>query len=256
MNTLFTARTAMLALALGLPATAREEQKPEPHVLRVLPVGSRAPFEQELRDGVRYEVDPPEGSLPPRQLEAAAVIEPDGSGGEPGGAVREIRLRLGELSPPIEFPQPAEPRITLRDGDSAWLEASLADGRSTLLVAWRTGETWDDVGVVTLDDSATAWPADHARVVNVSPAPIGVIWNGERLGIRPGRTRLLSPPENGKAAKLQVLHPRLGGGFESLLETEIAPSSRMRRQWVVFRSDRDDARRPFQILSLAEPLRP
>ncbi|MEM9237940.1 MAG: hypothetical protein AAGB14_14295, partial [Verrucomicrobiota bacterium] len=65
-----------LFLLLMLPgsltwAEEGEETKPPPRQMRLLTVGERPPFRQEIRDGVRYELPPPPGSLPPVELEVS-----------------------------------------------------------------------------------------------------------------------------------------------------------------------------------------
>jgi hypothetical protein len=65
----------LLPLLAGLAAA----QEAPTASLRLLALGELPPFRQEIRDGVRRELDPPAGSVPPRMLEAGlpAAAEQD-----------------------------------------------------------------------------------------------------------------------------------------------------------------------------------
>ena len=51
-------QTAAMGFLTLLPAVAEPESKPARHA-RFFAVGESPPFRQEIRDGVRYELDPP-----------------------------------------------------------------------------------------------------------------------------------------------------------------------------------------------------
>ena len=50
----------------------QSERKRPPRNLRILPVGESPPYRQEIRDGVRYELPPPPGSVPPMEVSFVA----------------------------------------------------------------------------------------------------------------------------------------------------------------------------------------
>ena len=73
--------------------------KPPPRTLRVWPVGDAPPFMQEVRDGVRHELEPPPGSIPPRRVTVGLADQP---GQEEQAA--ELRLMLGRLGEAVPVP--------------------------------------------------------------------------------------------------------------------------------------------------------
>ena len=93
--------TATIAFAQA-PATPAKKPTAGQRSLRLLPLGEPPPFRQDVRDGVRYELEPDPGSVPPRQV----VL------GE-GDTITTIRLNLGRASEPIKLPVGTAP-ATLR----------------------------------------------------------------------------------------------------------------------------------------------
>ncbi|MGE9269924.1 MAG: hypothetical protein ACQKBU_03905 [Verrucomicrobiales bacterium] len=245
----------LLALATTGTFVFGQETPPEPHTVRFLPVGARAPFLQEVRDGVRYEVDPPEGSLPPRLLTVSNPLKKDGKKPTPGTTkdLEGLRVRLGEISAPMLVAKPEEMEMTFHSDGKDWLRSKLTESDRTLIVAWRTGETWDQAMSYSIDDSDSSVPHGSVRVINVAPTSVGVLWGDKRIGVKPQSSVLLPFSSGSKGQLLTVLHPTEGGSFARLLQTSVANSTSVRRQWVVFRSDRDDARKPYQVISLSEP---
>ena len=65
-----------------------------PRQVRFLALGELPPFQQEIRAGVRYELEPPPDSIPPREVML-------GFGGEKS---EPTPLRLGQLSAPLKAP--------------------------------------------------------------------------------------------------------------------------------------------------------
>ena len=243
-------RSAALWTALVAGAVAQDPAVEEV-TLRVLPLGNRAPFTQVVRDGVRHEVDPPEGSLPPREV-AVGIVAPDEA--EKKTEEKVMRLRLGEASGSIRIPRPDPAAVALKDQekDKLWLKQGLAAGNSTLLVVWRSGKTWDDTRSLALDDSPEALPPGTARVVNVAPVEVKMIWGSQRYRLPPGKSVVLRYPDGEKAVPLEILYTDPSGGLRPCLSTTAEADPSKRRQWFVFRADRADARMPVQVLPLAE----
>ncbi len=241
-----------LPLALFITSLHAEEQ---PYLLRVLTVGNRAPFQQVVRDGVRYEVDPPEGSLPPRRVAVGAA----GAEMEGDQAEDVVTLRLGEISAPVTIPASGDsadspPMVVLRDGDSGglWLKAPLLPDPRTLLVVWRVGKEWSQVKFLPLAESSQALPKDSTRVINVTPGDVGVTWAGEKILLKAGKHVRLDFPTGAEAGHLLIQYAA-GGKPVTAIDTMVENSPGTLRQWIVFKADRPDARQPVQVLPLAEP---
>lgn len=217
--------------------------------MRILAVGNRAPFRQEVRDGIRYEVDPPEGSLPPAEVHTIF----SSSGGEESSK-STVRIRLGEVSPPLRFPVPESGRIRLRDsGNQTWLQPVLSQGGATLVIAWKSGPKWNQVESLSLDDTAAAIPQGACRVVNASHIEIGVVFGDSRYRLPPGKSHVLSLDPGSSAAAMEILHAGPGGALKAALRTTVSSEPGIRRQWIVHRSDQPGARHPIGIVPVFEP---
>ncbi|MBB5351055.1 hypothetical protein HNR46_001289 [Haloferula luteola] len=238
-------RLSLLMLMLSFSALHAEEGKF--HRLRVLTVGNRAPFKQEVRDGVRYEIDPPEGSLPPREI-SVGFVKP---GDEAEDSSERLSLRLGEVSGGVQVTvkEGEAPVVTLRDSSTGdvWLKAPLGGGDATLLVVWRVGAKWDKVRFLALDESKQAVPAQATRVVNVCSGDVGVTWGEKKLLLKPGKQAKLEFPAGATGGRLLVQYPQ-GGGLATAIDTNVENEAGTLRQWVVFQADRKDSRQPVQVL--------
>ena len=91
--------------------------------MRVLPLGTRAPFIQEVRGNLRQEVDPPEGSLPPREI-VVGIPAPEGAEKKP--EEKRMHLRLGEVSEAVAQAAYVRMRSTVINGLKIPLETFLA----------------------------------------------------------------------------------------------------------------------------------
>ena len=118
---------------------AEPEHKTDRHA-RFLALGDSPPFRQEIRNGVRYELDPPPDSIPPREVvprcgkeSAAAValhLEPDQHAGRRARGRGDIDLRrAGEA--PDALP---------------WLRINRPAAGDFLVLLWRNPakKTWRD----------------------------------------------------------------------------------------------------------------
>lgn len=102
--------------------------KAEPkHSVRFLPVGDAPPFRQEVRDGVRHELEPPAGSIPPREVMIETTPE----------ETLPCRLRLGQTSQAVWLPPKLRSVTVKADGGREWLRCDLTEARDHLVVVWR-----------------------------------------------------------------------------------------------------------------------
>lgn len=220
--------------------------------MRVLPLGNRAPFIQEVRGNLRQEVDPPEGSLPPREI-VVGIPAPEGEEKKP--EEKRMNLRLGEVSEAVAMPKVDPLSVTLRDAEASkvWLKQSLPATKATLLVVWRTGNTWADNRCLALDDSSEAIPRGATRVVNVAPVEVKMIWGEQRYRLPAGKSAVLRFPDGAKTVPLQILYTDTDNKLKPCLSTTAEADTSSRRQWFVYKADRTDARTPVQVLPLNEP---
>ena len=206
----------------------------EPRHARLLAVGEPPPFRQEVRDGVRYELEPPAGSIPPREV----LI---------GDAV--ARLRLGRTSEPLEVPAGAGPLVIARRDDAAdaepWLRLETPETGDFLVVLWRdpAAGTWEKARSMVLPGTA---PAGSVRFVNASPATVGVVIAGEKLALKPGTDFQRQVPP-GAERDFEIQAAIAGGGTGRLHSGTISQAAGERSLVLIYRADGESPRRPLKV---------
>ncbi|MEK7953467.1 hypothetical protein [Luteolibacter soli] len=240
-----------VATSIAMLGLASAQQPVEQVTVRVLPLGNRPPFVQEVRGNMRQEIDAPEGSLPPGEI-SVGIPAPEG---EEKKADKLMHLRLGEVSEAVAMPKIDPPTVTLRDpaANKIWLKQTLGTTKSTLLVVWRPGDKWNEPRCLPLDDSTEAIPRDGIRVVNVAPVEMKMIWGEQRLRLLPGKAIVLRFPEGSKTAPFQILFTDTDNKLKPCLNTTAELDTGSRRQWFVFKDDRTATRMPVQVVPLSEP---
>lgn len=160
-----------------------ETKKDAPRQVRFLAVGEAPPFEQEVRDNIRYEVEPPVGSIPPREV----VL---GFGDK---QTESTRLLLGQLSLPMKAPSGTGPLVLgLRsDAEDAepWLRLTRPAEGDFLVLLWRDAKqgSWQKARSLVVPDDAVSAPAGSVRYINVSPFPVGIRLGAENLVLEAGK---------------------------------------------------------------------
>ncbi len=233
----------MVVLLLTAWSTAAEPaMEPLRHV-RFLAVGDSPPFRQEIRDGVRYELEPPPGSIPPRE-----VIP--GFGGKPAGAVP---LRLGRISPRVVAPPGRGPLKLWRAGDaleaSPWVSLERLQTGDFLVILWRgpKAETWNLASSLVVADA----PAGSARILNLFPLQVRVRWGAESLLLPPGAT-ILRPIPQDAPVHLQILAADATGAMKRHHSGEVSAIRGERCLVTIQRADGVAPRRPLKVSILRE----
>lgn len=226
---------------------AEEEPKPVRHA-RILPIGDLPTFRQEIRDGIAYELDPPPGAIPPRQ-----VIP--GTGEETSKAVP---LRLGFITPFVKVPGGEGPLMLRREGEKAesvpWLSVKRPQDGDFLIYLFRspTGNTWDQPAALVVPDGA-ATPAGSARITNLFPQAVRVVVGTEGILLGPGKTflRTLKP---GAEVTFQILIPDSAGVMKAYYSGSITQNPGERGLITIYRADGEKPRRPLKVSMLREPV--
>jgi hypothetical protein len=243
-----------VTIAAGLVAgvslsPGQETTKPEPQsrTLRVLPLGDSPPFRQEIRDGVRYELEPPPGSVPPRQLAFGA---PE--------AGLTIRLNLGRVSEPVPIPGGASPfSFRLPDNDETaqpWLRVSLPETGSQLALVWRDpGSSWDRPRSILIPESAQAFPEGSLRLVNLTAAPIAAIVGDDRVPLSPGQV-VVKPIQVGGDVPVQLAYTDASGAIHRFHSSSVLLNNGERGQLIIHRADGEKPRHPLKVITLNERL--
>lgn len=248
----FLVHSMATALAVSfLPSLMAEEEEVIPHVFRVLPLGDHPPFRQEVRDGVRYEIDPPEGSVPPPKVEVA-------TGGDSGVAIEgkllPFRLRLGSPSVARRVKVGDVRSVGLIDEEGEeWARLPLAKGDRSLVVAWRTEEgDWSEPRFAPLGDGPAAVPPGSVRFFNASRTPVGLQWGNEKLGLKPGKLLVREFPEGAARVVLMVLYPGDDGEFRQVFSNVVDRDAGKMHQFFIYQTDGEGARGPVRVVPLIE----
>lgn len=249
-----TALPFLLAFLLWAPGSKAEE-KPSEHGrhMRFLAVGEAPPFQQEIRDGVRYELEPPAGSIPPREILPGF--------GKPEDAKPPVRVSLGRISEPIKVPAGEGPLEIRRredgEGTAPWLSLTRPGSGDFLVVLWREpkAKTWDKVRSLILPEDPVSMPAGTWRVMNVSTATVGVTLAGEKLLLESGKTfRRILPV--GQESICEVFLHDTTGNPKRLYSAGILQNPGERGLVLIYLADGENPRRPVKVSVQREPISP
>jgi len=242
------ALAAAVLPAQDAPAPTGAEKRRPPRHVRVLPVGESPPYRQEVRDGVRYELPPPSGSVPPREVSYL------GADGQAAGSV----LRLGMVGEPIPVPEGPSP-VVLRDGPASaldappWIVANLPETGDALLGVWRAGEGWAKPRWLVLGDGPEACPAGTVRLVNVSPAEIALEAGPiPRTEVGPGQVARLPVGVAAEVPFRLSYHDPRDGTWRQFRSSALAQGGGERTTFVVFRADGAQPAEPLKTVILRE----
>ncbi len=239
---------SVLLLVSGA-AYAQEKPKAAGRHVRFLAVGEMPPFRQEIRGDVRYELDPPEGSIPPREM----MI---GSG---GNKKESASLRLGQISAPLVVPAGTGPLVLRRPGekdDSApWLRLTRPESDDFLVILWRASPkgTWNEAGALILPDGPLSAPAGSVRVINIAPVDVGIVIGSEKLILSAGRTFQRQVPA-GPDQAFQIVVNDATGTPRRLHTGTVTQNPGERSLVLIYRADGEAPRRPVKVSVQREPV--
>jgi hypothetical protein len=257
---------AVLISVVAPPLVAEPKAAP-PRQARFLAVGDMPPFRQEIRDGVRYELEPPADSLPPAEITVGAAEEAPKDPPVPataGGAapLPAAPLHLGRIGGPLVIPAGAGPLDLLRSANGVpgerWLRLQRPETGNLLVLMWRDPrqEDWKSPSAMILSDDASAFPADTVRIVNLFPQAVRVAWGKEMLTLEPRKT-LLKPLETGTgtaATTFQILATDSSGRAKRYYSGAVTQNPGERGWVIIHRADGEAPRRPLKVVMLREPM--
>ncbi|MFC7338573.1 hypothetical protein ACFQY0_15365 [Haloferula chungangensis] len=236
----------LLLLAAALVLRAEEEAKPvktPPRQMRLLTVGEEPPFRQEIRDGVRYQLPAPPGSLPPVALEVS-VASSEGKDEASGS----LRLRIGSISAPVTVPGGGSPllfRVPEAGQESEpWHRLQPPESGDFIVVMWRgqKDNTWDKPSSLVIPANL---PPGKASMVNVAPGPLAVVYNSERIALPPLRP-VMRPLSPDKPIGFQVGLAK-GNGLQRLISRSLEQGPGQHSIVVFYRADGEKPRSPLGI---------
>jgi hypothetical protein len=243
-------RSLILFAAFLTAATAAEESKPPPaRSARFFPVGESPPFRQEIRDGVRYELEPPPNSIPPREVLPLAGEKPEAA----------VDLRLGRISVPVKVPS-GEALYQLlpaggKPGDKPWHQFKRPETGDFLVFFWRKPGPagWSEVSHLVVPDGPLGNPAGTVRIVNLFPQTIQFLWGPEAIVLKAGAhvSKTIQP---GAETPIVVLSSDAAGAAKRYFSTTVTQNPGERGWIVLHRADGEAPRRPLKVLIIREPV--
>lgn len=238
----------ILAVSAWGQDDAVEEKKEVPkRSVRLLAVGNSPPYRQEVRDGVRYELPPPPGSIPPRTLMLVRMTEEDPV------ELGELRLQLGRLSGEIELRE-GEGTLQLRDDKGApWATVPCPAEGDFLVLLWR-------------DPAVGVWTQPKLKVVpdlrepgkvsflNVSRSPVAIVVGERRQALKPLQ-QWVTDLGAGEPVSFQLGMAGEDGRLEREVSLALEQSEGESTLVIIASSDGERARRPLKITRLRERVR-
>lgn len=224
-----------------------------PHQLRLLAVGNPPPFKQEIREGVRYEIPAPDGTIPPRTLKLPALSE-DGTPGEGEGEGASIKIRLGQTTSPITFTTPKSGRLGIKsDKGAKWLDIPLQQCGASLALIWRGGKDWHEPRAIVVPDDAAARAEGTVAFANLTAAPMAIVIGTEKIRLNPGKTfeRKITP--GGTALPLEISYPLQSGELRNCHSSSLEFNRGSFHRIIIYAADGSDPRMPVKVLQLQEP---
>lgn len=240
-----------LLLVLFAPVWGQETTSATRGWLRILPVGDAPPFRQEIRGGVRHELDTPEGALPPREL-----VVPVQKGKDDGEA--KVRLRLGQVSE--AFLVRAGPLVLSErpeaDDSEGWTKITMPERSAALAIVFRDprGKSWESVLSIVSADDIASFPAGRVRFVNATPFLVSVMFQGKSTVMKPGQVMLKQPAAGAvmKDQSLKVAMRDSKGRTTRIFDSTVSQNPGERTNVIIHWSDGENPRRRARVLLQCE----
>lgn len=238
---------AVLLVAAASAQEAGEDAEKPRGWLRLLPVGDLPPFRQEIRNGVRVELPPPPGSVPPRR-----ILVP-GAGEE----ATEQRLQLGTATSPVVTTAGVRPLLSVGESGAgpAWMKVRMPEHPAALAILFRDprADTWDQARSLVLRDDLATHPEGAVRVVNASVFLARVEVGDESVDLAPGKTFVRRREGSGEQRNIPLrVAVRLGPDWVPIYDSGLSQARGERTNVVIYRSDGKRPRRPAKALVLKE----
>lgn len=247
----------LLASFLGFSFGLSQEKVVAERALRLLAVGDSPPFRQEIRNGIRYELPPSEGSVPPVRVQVGVL---DAEGAEQKSEYEldnpdkpGLALRLNGLTARVTVPGAALTIRLMSEGE-VWHRIDLPEGGDYLLILWRDPKegNWGKARSRLVPDGGTQFRAGDLRFINVGPVATKiVIGEQERFELEPGKVMVRSLGiSQGTPSEVAYEDPRKG--WRRLWSSALVQNRGERSTIVVYLADGEKPRRPLKLIALRE----
>ncbi|MCX6867419.1 MAG: hypothetical protein NTV46_14585, partial [Verrucomicrobia bacterium] len=200
---------------------------------------------------VRYEIDPPPDSIPPREVVPAFDKE----------SAAAVAIHLGRISTPVSVPQGAGTLDLRRPGAAPgaepWVRIIRPETGDFLVLLWRnrTQGSWKNASSLIVPDGPAGAAADTARIVNLFPLAVRVIFGRESVILPAGKSiqRSISP---GTDIPFQIVITDSSAPMKRYFSSSVTQNHGERVWITIYRADGENPRRPLKVAMLREPALP
>ncbi len=230
---------------VGGGQTQEAAKKEEKRTLRFLPCGDMPPFRQEIRDGVRYELEAEPGSVPPYQIQVPLGED----------KMLNTTLTLGSLSERLKLPTgPLRLPILQKSGElwKPWHEVTLPEKGDVMVFLWRDPKlkTWESARSMMLGDGLDVFPSGSLRLVNLLPTLTRFVFPGKTIELHSGESKIEIPAL--ATLPVQISLQDASGNWQIIYQSAITQNPGERGQVILYRADGIDPRSPVKVLPLRE----
>lgn len=238
----FLLRSVLLLLTIGF---ANAQEKPTDRQIRFLAIGDMPPFRQEIRDGVRYELEAEPGTLPPRMIEIPLDEEKK----------IETTLSLGAFSPSVKLPSAAG-SLTLqkKQGEAVteWHKLNVPENGDWLVVLWRDPQknTWNAARSAVIADDLAAFPEGSLRLINALATNTRFVFAEQTVDLKGGGMKVLPLTQPTTPVQISVLDAEQN--WRVVYQSAITQNPGERGNVILYRADGVSPRNPVKVLNLRE----
>jgi hypothetical protein len=248
MNRTFLQLVALSFYALSCIMVLGQE-KTGPRKLRLLPVGDMPPFRQEIRDGVRYELEPDPGTEPPRMISIPVTKE----------KTLTVPLALGTFTEFLPLPATLQMcRLQKAEGDEAelWSQIQLPEQGDCAVILWRDPkeDTWDVVRSLVIPEGSVTFPAGTVRLVNTLSTNSKWVFANKTIEVKAGGVLVEKLAAETVPVQVSVLDAEQN--WRVVFQSAIGQGATERSNVILYRADGEEVRNPVKVINLREQANP
>ncbi len=234
------------------------EENP-PKYLRFITLGERAPWREELVDGVRKGLKPPAGSEPPQLTSLVS-----------GDQAIPFKMVLRAFTPILTMAGSTE-NLEIRTGEGAsaapWITRAKPTAPLSLGVLYRDSNTmsWNNPKLLLLEDDQTSFKPGEIRFVNISEKPLEIRLGAvptdpterikfEFLSVGPGEFKVISIKEGLNRIGVSYLERGSEGGRRLVWDNQFRVLSNQRVNCFFYKAQDAKATGPVRYRYAPEPM--
>lgn len=248
MNRIFRKLVALFLYVLSSTLVLGQE-KTGSRKLRLLPVGDMPPFRQEIRDGVRYELEPEPGSEPPHMISIPVTKEKSVT----------VPLALGTFTESLPLPATLQMCRLLKSEQAdaeLWSQIQLPEQGDCAVILWRDPKenTWDAVRSLVIPEGSVAFPAGTVRMVNTLSTNSKWVFANKTIEVKAGTVLVEKLAAETVPVQVSVLDAEQN--WRVVYQSAIGQGADERSNVILYRADGEEVRNPVKVINLREQANP